>query len=236
MLTSSKIGNFYKDLAIFFTSYYGCSIIVSQDFFSSFKTTVYSIDGMHLYDCNLTLLNYFKVKNRKSIKQVYFLGNIFEKENPSMFEDNVSFIKYNQFFKRFAILGLTGNIIEPVHFIAIYIDKEILSIFLYNSCPRHINSSRSEKNIIEYLSFWFSDYKIYINEYRQQFGNELCAFFASNFLTEIAYSNNPIQVFNYHNQSLNLDEAIFKKQNNYIEPVCDNLKLIDLFFKSWNIN
>ena len=259
VFTCSKVNLFYKQLSLFFHCYYGCPLFVCERFFSLLKISIYSDDGMHLLDCGISLLNFFKYQNRFLKEKTFFLGNIYEKENEQLFYENLNLINMsitkkkdedeNQAhgFKKFALLGLTGTIFEPLHYFAIFIDISTSSIYIYNSCPKKVFSClKNKKNLeqdnlsfdnnitVQRFSKWFPSFKIYCNTFRNQFNNELCAFFAGKFLKDMSQSKQPQKVFEKYDAPKNMDRLIFEKQNDFIIAIKERYKLINIFFKFWN--
>jgi hypothetical protein len=227
-ITATKLGIFSKQLAIFFSSYFGCALFVCDRLFSSFKYSVFTLDGMHLFDMNVALVNFFKHFNKLKRNKIYYVGIYNEKEQPELFSENVNFINFCTQFSRFAILGIVGTILEPKHFYSILVDKQENCIFFYNSCPKN--------NVTLYKRFntWFPNMKIFYNKHQNQFDTELCGFYASQFLASVGYADNTISEFENFDINKNFDSFIFEKQKDFVLPLKENQKLVQLFFDTWS--
>ncbi len=226
--TATKLGIFNKQLAIFFSSYFGCALFICDRLFSSFKYSVFTLDGMHLFDMNVALVNFFKHFNKLNKKKIYYVGIYNEMEHAELFTENVNFINFCKQFSRFAILGIVGTILEPKHFYSILIDKQDNCIFFYNSCPK--------KNIALHKRFntWFPNMKLFYNKHQNQYDTELCGFFAGQFLASVGYSENPMSDFENFDINKNFDSFIIEKQKEFVLPLEENKKLIKLFLDTWS--
>jgi hypothetical protein len=227
ILTSTKCGVFNKQLGLFFCTYFGCPLFISENFFRNLKFSVFTSDGMHLFDMNAALINYFKYKNKTNNNQIYFIGTFYEKEDPKIFEENVKFINTCTKFNRYAILATIGTIEEPKHFYAILIDKEKLKIYIYNSCPKTF------QNVNELYSKWFPNMNILNNSYQNQYDTMLCGFFSSKFLIDVAYSEDTNTCFERFNHNEKMDDLIKVFQNKLVIPIEEKNNLIFVFLNCW---
>jgi hypothetical protein len=195
------------------------------------KNTVYSVNGMHLFDLHDVTLNFFKHENKKieQCKRVFFLGNIYNKEHPSTWKFHLDFIRNDTNWNFIAMYGLVGNIIEPIHFYGIFIDKSTKTIYVYNSmlgnCPTKFLENLSE-------------YHVQFNTAQHQFKTELCGFFSLRFLRIMSFyeqcSKNQLFEKFFNGNSQNLDNEIqFHDQHNYIFPSNEKYKQIEQFFRIW---
>ena len=126
----SYISMYAKNLTIFFSSYYCCPLNISTEFFSRFKSAVFTTDGMHLFDhltSSISYLKWLNVKEKTSsdFEPVWLGGYYFDAEPLEAFESSILFIKNDKKWDRIAFYGLTGNPLHPIHFFAIYIVKSV---------------------------------------------------------------------------------------------------------------
>jgi hypothetical protein len=229
--TLIKINIFGGCLSLYYSCYYGCPINITDEVFKSIKNTVYSVNGMHLFDLQDVTLNFFKHENKKieQCSRVYFLGNIYNNENPSTWKYHLEFIRNDTKWNFIAMYGLVGNIIEPLHFYGIFIDKTSKTIYVYNSMLGNYPTK-----FLDHLN----EYHVKVNTAQHQFKNELCGFFSLRFLRLMSYdeNNSKNQIFEkyFKGNSENLDNEIqINDQRKYIFPCTDKYKHVEQFFRIW---
>ena len=228
----SYISMYAKNLTIFFSSYFYCPLNISTEFFSRFKSAVFTTDGMHLFDHLTSSIAYIKWLNKTEqvrdpdYESVWLGGLYFDSEPIEAFESSINFIKSDSKWNKIAFYGLTGNPLQPSHFFAIFFVKSINSIFIYNSCP-------SELGLIKEYKEKFNNYKIFINEYKNQFNNDLCGFFSLIFIEKMALAPDLFECFAKFNLNKNMDKEIEEYQKASVHPVRKKYKLIDFFLNDW---
>ena len=206
-----------ENMAVFFNCYYLCPLIISLELFSRLKVTVYSNDGMHLFDLCRLSLDHFNMLREQN---VLFLGNIYNQEPCEALVETIT--RYSDHFKC-AMYGLVGTVSKPQHFYGIFIYKKV--IYIYNSCL-----GDKPDNLVAALP----QYQVKTNTFQNQYDNELCGFFALYFLNSMAQSQDLSKTFESFNKKENMDKQIeFVEQFKYIYPCTDKYKCIQWFLDSW---
>lgn len=228
----SYISMYGKNIALFFSSYFNCNLKISLEIFSRFKSAIFTNDGMHLFDHLTSTLSYIKWLNKTEsdknadYDRAWFGGFYFNSEPIESFQTNINFINSEKKFKKIVYFGLLGTTLKPIHFFAIFIDKRINTIFIYNSSPLELKEYKFQKKL--------SKFNFMTNRYQNQFNNELCGFFSLYFLEKMIKSSNTNECFKTFDKKKNLDKIIERYQKTCIYPVRKNYKLVDFFLNDWD--
>ena len=190
---------------------------------------------MSLFDQFTASLAYIKHINKieKQLNSNYvstwFDGFYFNKEIEN-FEQNIKWIREQKQWKRIAYLGVTGTTSTPEHLFAIFIDVNAKEAFIYNS------QILEDKNSFENLKKELNEYTFIVNKYSNQFKNQLCGFFALNFIEKMMASQDLHKCFDEFNVEKNRDAEIYIYQKKSVLPLQTDVKMLQIFLENWKSN
>lgn len=216
-------------LIILINSFFQIPLKNIKEFFTIIKINTNTKDGTYSFDLNLMILDNIKLNLLKKSYYKYFeyIGIIYDKsseQNISEYAETIASIYKFDNLKNFGLIHSVGEPKNPEHWCAIYINLNKNLFFFYNSLAKEKQLSKKLYSILNPL--YNNNLMFITNNNRQQFKNNLCGIFATNFLfkmfeydIENSLSNNNylIDFFNREfNFEQNMDDFFDQKQNDFV--------------------